>query len=100
MTAKDPNSITMKAFNLAYSALTWLLDKIMRLLPSGGALMDLAGVDKVLQDTFGSVFDKYKVLAILCSFRASDEGPAQLSLSVHPWVMHQGALLFYMLQSS
>ena len=31
--------------------------------------MDIPGVDKILQDTFGTVFDKYKVLTTPCPAR-------------------------------
>ncbi len=63
------NSLTTKAFNLAYSGLTWLLDKIARLLPSGAFQVDAAAIDKIIQDTFGAVLDKYKVLSAPCTKR-------------------------------
>jgi hypothetical protein len=52
----------MKVFRVSYSALTWLLDKIMRLLPT--FQMDTEAVERIIKDTFGAVSDKYKVNAI------------------------------------
>ena len=77
------DSVSKMVTGLAYSALTWLLDKIMRLLSAGAFKFDVDAADKIVEEIFGAVFDKYKVLSQFKTPRTSISScPYQTALAI------------------